>query len=289
MEPWLELDVGDWVVEHQEMRGKRPKYWARDGGGARWLRKEPRETRPTEPAIETSMLRVARAIGLPAPESAACVWRDPAGTERRGIVVRLFLDDQEELSLGSVELSSAKQDYDPQNHNLHTLARVEEALRELERTGPTSLVTPFLEMLAFDAWIGNGDRHQENWGVLRKGGVITRLAPMFDPAACLGVELQPGAHDLAKLNLARYIGNCPSGFGDGTRLIKMPEVLQILEGWPEWKRVLRTSVARFESAMDTVEQVIGQIPHEWLPAERAAFACRLLRVRLEMLSQRCVP
>jgi hypothetical protein len=46
-------------------------------------------------------------------------------------------------------------------------------------------------MLLFDAWIGNGDRHSANWGVARKLE-SERLAPLFDPASCLGVELQPG-------------------------------------------------------------------------------------------------
>lgn len=51
----------------------------------------------------------------------------------------------------------------------------------------------FARMVAFDAWIGNGDRHQDNWSVLLpEDESRCRLAPMYDPAACLGTELQDG-------------------------------------------------------------------------------------------------
>ena len=41
-----------------------------------------------------------------------------------------------------------------------------------------------------DAWIGNGDRHHENWGfVIPLTGGTPNLAPTYDHAACLGREL----------------------------------------------------------------------------------------------------
>lgn len=50
-------------------------------------------------------------------------------------------------------------------------------------------------VLAFDALIGNTDRHPENWGFLLGGGAGSRpraraLAPAFDNGASLGYELR---------------------------------------------------------------------------------------------------
>jgi hypothetical protein len=113
---------------------------------------------------------------------------------------------------------------------------------------------------------------------------------MFDPAACLGVELDP-AHQLLRPDepLDTYIARCPSGFGDGARerpLLRMEEVVRVIAGWPEWKAGIRGWLAAFADAMDTFLEVVRHVPPEWLPPERAAFACRLLRTRLEWLSGR---
>ena len=40
-----------------------------------------------------------------------------------------------------------------------------------------------------DAWIGNIDRHHENWGILLSKDAI-HLAPTFDHAASLGAQLE---------------------------------------------------------------------------------------------------
>jgi hypothetical protein len=75
--------------------------------------------------------------------------------------VRLFLDhSREELSLGSVLLHERDQAYDPESKWMQTLPRVRAAL---EAFGTSSLLTDFGRLLAFDGWIGNADRHQENW------------------------------------------------------------------------------------------------------------------------------
>ncbi len=56
--------------------------------------------------------------------------------------------------------------------------------------GINSAVSTFVGYLLLDAWIGNGDRHHENWGFMvpQQGG-IPKLAPTYDHASCLGREL----------------------------------------------------------------------------------------------------
>jgi hypothetical protein len=50
----------------------------------------------------------------------------------------------------------------------------------------------FVGYLLLDAWIGNGDRHHENWGFIRCGSgqdEVLYLSPTYDHASCLGREL----------------------------------------------------------------------------------------------------
>jgi hypothetical protein len=292
LEGWTEVDVSAWPVEVQEPRGKRPKFWVRSPDNVLWLRKQPRTRSPAEPAIEALMLRLARAAALPAPESAACSWlTTPPTTSQRGILVRIFLEHQEELSIGSVELRAIDRAYDPENKGMHALARIQRVLAALESQWRRPMLEPFAHMLAFDAWIGNVDRHQENWGVLRSAGVPTRLAPLFDVASCLGAELDLGHRILRPgADLDRYVEKCASGFGDDKRrwpLLSMRSVVETVSTWPEWRAGIETWLADFASAMDTFGEVAGRFPADWLPAERAAFACNLLRTRLEWLRRCC--
>ncbi len=79
LDPWEIRDVSEWPEGDTESRGNRSKRWVRDTYGREWLRKLPRQSRPYEPVIESTMLRLARACGIDAPESYVCTWQDDDG------------------------------------------------------------------------------------------------------------------------------------------------------------------------------------------------------------------
>lgn len=293
MHVWRQLDVTAWPIVHEETRGKRVKRWveAPAPDSTHWLRKEPRDSRPCEPAIEALMLNLAQEAGVPSAEGSVCEWRE--GSEfKRGLVVRLFLDRRrEQLTLGAQLLKQHHAQYNPEAKWNHTLRVVRAALLSIGGDQP-SLTTAFARMLAFDAWIGNGDRHQENWGIIEPTGTgPVRLAPMFDPAACLGAELQPNDSHLQEARctaekLARYAARCPSGFGDGANPVCLERVVEEVSDWPEWRGNIARWLADFAGAMDTFEKLLAGVPEPWLPAPRKIFARRLLAHRLERLQQR---
>ncbi len=149
------LEVSGWEGVAEESRGVRPKLWLDDGTGALWLRKSPRERSPFEPSIERLALTLATACGVTAAHAELCEW-DGA----RGIVVRSFLAPNESLHGGDQILRGVDERYDPDRHELHTLTRVHAALLAHDPAG--GMWRDFLRLCAFDACIGNGDRHQGN-------------------------------------------------------------------------------------------------------------------------------
>lgn len=230
------------------------------------------------------MLRLAQQAGLTAPDGYVCTWGEK-DTPSRGIIVRLFLDSRrEELSLGSVLLRERDQEYDPESKWMQTLPRVRAALEALDSP---SLLVDFARLLAFDGWIGNADRHQENWGVITSTAGDIRLAPMFDPASCLGAELQEGNKHLSTARsaeiISKYMNQCGSGFGNGKAGIPLHTVLDELRSWPEWKALAPSWVADFRSAMDTLRGFLATVPSQWLPDHRKRFALDLLEGRLGYL------
>jgi len=285
------LDVTDWEVTAPETRGKRAKSWVAelmpDGTQPRiWLRKEGLSSRPFEHAIEARALRLAGVCGIEAARGQACTW-NVSGASKLGIVVRRFLDDEKEnFSQGFDELKRHDASYDAERYALHTPERVRGALQRVESEERESLlVVPFARLLLFDAWIGNGDRHPGNRGLIRSAGAAARLAPMYDPAACLGAELGEEAvraliQDAGRLD--RYVERCPSGFGNGDELIRQPGVIAGIRAWPEVQRNAGTWLARFRAAMDTLSDPL----YDGLTPERVELAARLLRRRLEWLEAR---
>lgn len=284
---WNIVDVTDWSPDLEETRGLRPKRWIIDPDGGSWLRKSPRTRSPFEPAIECLALRLAAASGLDAAYARPCKWTDPEdGSGQRGIVVRLFVGDPEELHGGDRLLAGGTYDYDPENRALHTLDRVRDVLKAREPS-PGVLLEPFARMLAFDGLIGNSDRHQGNWSLITGAPTGVRLAPMYDPAGCLGAELDD-QHKMLTSNpsperLQRYVVGCPSGFGDGTRLIKLEAALDQARSWPEWPEAVAYVLEGFERARPHVRTYLDSVPDEWYPQNRRGLGLALLDARCKWM------
>lgn len=284
------VDVSAWGVLAGEPGGKRSKVWLQSPDGGEWLRKGAleRPPRPSEPAIEVTALRLARAAGLPAPAIHGCTWVEN-GVVRHGSIVESFVVGGLKLQEGRELLGGFHPGYDPEFKPGHTLRLVKPALKCHERRTKATLRPSFIDMLLFDGWIGNGDRHPSNWGILRSGDGTVAFAPLFDMAACLGSEL---AEDHPLLDsrgrtdsrLREYVGACPSGFGDGKDLIGQAAVLTSVRRWDGFRERSDRLLTIFEGLWDgPVWRYFETIPREWLSDQRRMLAKELLGHRLAWL------
>ena len=290
--------MSGWAPFLPEARGRRPKLWVKDPDGNEWLRKEPlppppadkpqHTARRTEPAIEILALELAKRVGIETSIARPATWND-----RRGVVSRRFHEGDEDhhpggellsLALESGSSPAAKRRRD-EGRASATIGRIRTMLEDLENAHGVSLLVPLSRILVFDAWIGNGDRHAGNWAVIT-GPRGARFAPMFDPAACLGVELTDERVDLvlsSAEHFERYIARCGSGFGgglvDGRTGLPMREALQLLAAWPEWPTAISELVPRVRSTLSDVPGIINDIPDDWLSTPRKRFAARVLERR----------
>ena len=228
---WFTPDVTNWIKTADEVIGLREKLWVVDSLGALWLRKKPLSWRATELAIEAFTLELARRCGYGVAFGRCCTWKTEDGVIR-GFVSRKFHDTTEEQSIGGLLLAPkldlpadlAPDVVEARRRAWSTIELTREVLREQEVRYRVDLVAPFLRMLVFDAWIGNGDRHSANWAILVRGslhGSGCRLAPMYDTAGCLLADLTDetverrfgaGMEDAA---VQRYVEKCRSGLGTG--------------------------------------------------------------------------
>jgi hypothetical protein len=139
-------------------------------------------------------------LGLPSATIELAIWNSANGT-----VSPSFVPSAGTLIPGNDILAPIVPDY-PRfqafNVSQHTLNAVLDTIsnsaveQPLNWTPPDGIATAadtFVGYLMLDAWIGNTDRHHENWGFVEVRGiqtpqVIAHLAPTYDHASSLGRE-----------------------------------------------------------------------------------------------------
>jgi hypothetical protein len=114
-----------------------------------------------------------------------------------GVISRSFLPKNANLLLGNEILTGIYSDYPTDTRDLshHTIARIFGAFDALAEafmplyweplTNIRKIHHVFVGYLLLDAWIGNSDRHHENWGFVELEQKLY-LAPTYDHASSLG-------------------------------------------------------------------------------------------------------
>jgi hypothetical protein len=178
--------------EMPEQVGSKFKFWynersqmfklGREGTGEHWSEKI---------AAELCTL-----LGLPHAPYELARWRGHLGTTTPN-----FVPNQGRLVLGNELLAGYERGYEGTRRfrqRQHTVRRVIAALNLRpyrppiggQTDSPLGAVSDiFAGYLLLDAWIGNTDRHHENWGLVALGPEEVYLAPTFDHASSLGREL----------------------------------------------------------------------------------------------------
>lgn len=200
------VQVPDNAPDKLEYVGSKEKFWYErtdTGNSHDWLFKV-RRLNTGEDWAEKVAAELSDLIGLPHAIYELAIWRD-----KSGVVTKRLEAPEEQLVLGNEILAGHVNRYprlekdrfyrNPQ----YTLDLMMSTLSDpdlniqLDATweaieGVDSVPEAFLGYLLLDAWIGNTDRHDKNWGVL-EGSEHQRptryLAPTFDHASSMGREV----------------------------------------------------------------------------------------------------
>jgi hypothetical protein len=180
----------------------------------------------------------------------------------------------------------------------HTIDRVLGILRSDKIHLPSRWPAPegfraaadaFVGYFLLDVWIGNKDRHHENWLVIAKPAaerpfVKLRLAPTFDHASCLGRELNDEQRSVrlmsadARFSVEAYASRARSALYlnevDSPPLTTLDALLEAARRLPtaaqEWARWLQ----RIQEAQ--IYDILACMPPEIMSAAASEFAFRLL-------------
>jgi hypothetical protein len=193
--PIIEVPID--AAQAEEAMGSKFKFWYRhpELGDCLFKRARPNTGEDWSEKIAAELCRL---LGLPHATYELATWEGQPGTVSPNLLPQnCDLIHGNDILAGMV---SSYPKYEGYNVSQHTLQVVLSAISLSGLQLPPNWEAPpgvdgpvatFIGYLLLDAWIGNGDRHHENWGfVVQLPGGIPRLAPTYDHAACLGRELQ---------------------------------------------------------------------------------------------------
>lgn len=170
-----------------EQLGTKPKFWF---GANKFLFKEARKD-TGEDWSEKVACELCGLLGLPHATYELAIW-----TGKRGVITENFVPPSANLIPGNQLLVRVNPRYPAgtlrgvRQHTVRIALIVVDLMKPplefMPIPGVSSAAEVFLGYLMLDAWIGNNDRHHENWGLVLTRDRVLHLAPSFDHASCLG-------------------------------------------------------------------------------------------------------
>lgn len=310
------IDVASWKLDEdfgiypEGKRAKEARFAPVEGvepviiPGRRYLFKRSRMAYPEQYWAEVIAYRVACAMGVPTPPAFAA-WNSETGI--CGALIEWFFTDGHEASvLGGDFLQRIHPGFDRGRGCAHNVQDNASLMRALSITAglTTDWRLWWAGAVAFDALIGNTDRHQDNWSVVfgLADGKTTgcRLSPYFDNGTSLGSEL-----DLQRVavwsdeQLDRYIargthhirwreGSAPGAL---LRCTHVDLVRRVLALWPQVRGEIvelldYLTPQRLEDSL--ADLALMQLPVP-LSTQRLNLVNRLLARRLPLLKAASYP
>ena len=220
--PILLVTQEAYETSSNETLGSKYKFWFHDKEINRCLYKQTR-LNLGEDWAEKVASQLCELIGLPhAVYELASTWIGD-----RGVISPNFLPQGGTLVHGNELLASIVPNYptfSTYGTSQHTIDLVlgiiggdaiNLPLNWTPISGIHKAVDVFVGYLLLDAWIGNGDRHHENWGIIRmktesNSTETEHLAPTYDHASSLGRDLSDSQRQ--KRSVQAYTNKCFSAF-----------------------------------------------------------------------------
>ena len=236
------------IYSHGEGSRSRPQSWPA------WIAKVGHKHYPNESITEHLLTRIGQALGLSMADS-RLMW---FGGQLR-FLSRYFLRTSPQSLVHGAEIFAGYlsdlhfvQSVEKQNEarNVFTFQFVEQALQNRFPDDWQDLRAGFTRLLAFDAIVGNKDRHFYNWGVIVDimGMREPFFSPTYDSARALywntseeGLRKIAGEKNRRKSHLEKYVHNCfPKTGWDGLQSPNHFKLIQaIAEGRPELRPALQ--------------------------------------------------
>lgn len=287
------------VERFQEQMGSKFKFWCELPNYGRVLYKEGHKN-SGEDWSEVVAAELCTILGLPHADYQLASWMG-----RAGVISSSLLRESHTLVPGNAVMYGLDATYPIEQRfkvQKHTIEAIFRALDHFDVRLPTEMVEGgikradelFLGYLILDAWIGNTDRHHENWAIIRSMDtetLIHQLAPTHDHAASLGCYLtdEERRERLTTKDknrtISAYASKGRSAIYESEQSLRPMLLLEAVEiattKLPRASKYWRTILSKVDFGV--IEGILEQIPDERISPYGRKFAFRLLEVNRDRL------
>ena len=279
----------EWIVDPEGMGTKKKCWYRKDGRGTKWLFKHPRPN-SGEHWAEKIAAETASTIGVQHAKVELAVF-----SNKHGSVAKSFADERRVLLHGNQILEitiggySLEKKFRSSQHTLENIWKVMENVFVNPETAMRAKQT-IAEYMVLDALIGNTDRHHENWGILAQhkndewGWLV---APSFDHASSLGRELLDKRRNqyLEENRIGDYVEKGHGAIYWTENEHRAPSPLELVRltthKYPTFFHSIRMKLAKIDEHI--FNQIVNQIPSDWMSQSERKFAIALMRYNYEQL------
>lgn len=288
------VEVPSDAQREQEQMGTKPKFWFQDKDQGYCLYKEARPN-TGEDWAEKVAAELCGLLHLPHAAYELAVWQNT-----RGVITPNFVSPNAILIPGNEALFQRDASY-PVGQRFkvakHTIEAVFGAFRELKVQLPrgdllasiTTAAQLFVGYLMLDAWIGNTDRHHENWALIQQAehdDQTNVLAPTHDHASSLGcILLDEERRDRlttkdTKRSVEKYVKKGRSALYESETDAKpLPLIDAFVAASHECPEASKLWLKSLENVTLTeVSEVFARVPDERISGMAAEFALRILEI-----------
>jgi hypothetical protein len=237
-------------------------------------------------------------LNLPHAEYDFAEWKS-----HKGVICPSFVPENGRLVLGNELLVTInkrypkEQFYKVQEHTLKVVLAImkwKPLKVPIDWSGLTMIETAldvFIGYLMLDAWIGNQDRHHENWGLIVGPDLTVHLAPTFDHASSLGWNLPDHIREERlktndqRKSVKQYVERARSAFfASRTSEKPMSTMVAFTEAMKLKPSAGRAWLQRIQSVPKTdISAIFSAIPKNRISPLGMEFALKMLEVNRERL------
>lgn len=239
----------------------------------------------TESCSEKIAYEIAKVLEYPCARIELA--KDENGTV--GVLNYSFIEEEtgkEHTDFGNffnIDSNNRKSEYTPE--------RIRNLLDELDK----KLYNNFVRIMFFDALIGETDRHEENWGILRtyrEQNILNEISPLYDNGCSLLREFKDYTFASKYYDGIRKLEN---HVNRGKTMIYNPSTgkryghFELIEYLKNENPTLLKEEAEKLKLLDvsTIEQIVNRVPDELMAEEHKNAIKKYLKLRKEKLCEIC--
>lgn len=196
-----------------------------------------------------------------------------------GILNYLFVDIHKEEHIDAIAYIKKTNAIRSQ---FYTLENIKKCLDMLN----TNLFYQFLKIMLFDALVGEQDRHEENWGIIRKNGEY-KLSPLYDNGCNLLREFykeeNAKKYYSGQKNFDTYIKRSKTLIykKDGSKHKHFELIEDLYKMYPEQ---IRKEIVNLEKLTNLkIENIVNKIPDNIITTKHKEYIIRYIKTRKQIL------